>query len=138
MGNKKLVKKVFPLVPGTEVAIRYKNNFGNTVAVNINSEKGLAVDSLKGDLEVQVLRAIRAGTLVIKEVEVVEKKVTKDAMLNELEKIAGLKSEKKATETKPAHHTEAPKETVAKPAETSVPATEVKAEHHIQGRKRGK
>lgn len=127
--SKLVIKKVMPLVPGTEISFKYKNNFGNKIAININSETGLAVDALEGDLKTQVESAIRAGTLVIKEVEVAAKKQEVDSMLKELTKSATAKKPvekaKPAVKVKPA----------AEKQEVAEVATDAEGVH---GRRRGK
>ena len=122
--SKITTKKVFPLVPGTEISFKYKNNFGNKVAINITSEAGLEFDNLEGDLKNQVLSAVRAGTLVIKEVEVKTKAKKADTMLKDLEKHAAKK----------------PVETEAKPVakEKHEVAQATTDETGVHGRRRGK
>ena len=53
------VKKVFPVVKGTEVSIEYKNNYGNIVAVNIG-DNGLSLESpiMTEDLKIKIKQKI--------------------------------------------------------------------------------
>ena len=118
-----LIKKVFPLVKGTEVAISYKNKFGNTVAENVN-DKGLNFDDADENLRVELLKSIRAGVLVLREVEATVKKVTEDDFMKELNSFAKVKTDEKKTASV---KTEAPK-TTERVVEQTKPNTEVKPE----------
>jgi len=131
MATKK-IKKVFPIVPGTEVTIRFKNKFGNMIAINVN-DKGFPIEDnpdMTDDLKIKIMRNIQNGLLVVREVEVTTKKSNEEEVfLNEFEKLLKPKTENKseAPKSEPKKVESAPKK-VESAKEESKSTTSTKKE----------